>query len=136
MSRYEVRAQRNGRFWSLRVPAVRRSTQARHLREIETMARDLVHIMTGEPEDSIELAIEYVVPRDARKHLHLAEKWRLSADNAHARASSESQLAARSLHEAGISYRDIGLLLGVSHQTAHKLVANEQLPTPAAPPRA
>jgi hypothetical protein len=38
---------RDGRFWLIHVPEIDRHTQARHLREIDTMARDLVAVMTG-----------------------------------------------------------------------------------------
>jgi hypothetical protein len=42
---YRVDVERDGRFWLIHVPAVERWTQARNVREIEPMARDLIAIM-------------------------------------------------------------------------------------------
>lgn len=44
MGTYLVKAQRDGRFWHLYVPQIEQHTQARCLSEIQTMARDLIHI--------------------------------------------------------------------------------------------
>lgn len=48
---------RDEEWWSVYVPEVDRTTQARHLREVEEMAADLVHIMTGTLEAEIEVDI-------------------------------------------------------------------------------
>ena len=49
---------RDEEWWSVYVPEVDRTTQARHLREVKEMAADLVHIMTGTPEAEIEVDIQ------------------------------------------------------------------------------
>lgn len=60
MSRYTANVTRDGRFWLIHVPEVDRHTQARRLREIDTMARDLVAIMTDKDPESIELDVEII----------------------------------------------------------------------------
>lgn len=57
MSRDTARVTRDGRFWLIYVPEIDRHTQARHLREIDTMARDLVAVMTDETPESIDLDV-------------------------------------------------------------------------------
>ena len=52
MASYKATATRDGRFWLVRVKGVG-STQARHLRELEAMTKDLIRVMTGDDsEDS------------------------------------------------------------------------------------
>ncbi len=48
----------------------------------------------------------------------------LRADEARARAEAAQEVrqAAKTLHETGIPLRDVGTVLGVSHQRAHQLV--------------
>jgi hypothetical protein len=46
---YHADVDRDGKFWRVRVPAVARTTQARTLREVEPMARDLVAVMADIP---------------------------------------------------------------------------------------
>jgi hypothetical protein len=48
----EYRTDPDGAFWSIYSPTVDRWTEARHLRDVETMARDLIACMltaTGTP---------------------------------------------------------------------------------------
>ena len=42
---YHAKVDRDGKVWRIRVPEVARTTQARTLREVEPMARDLIAIM-------------------------------------------------------------------------------------------
>lgn len=51
---------RDGQFWLIRVPEVDRATQARHLREVEAMARDLIAIMEDVAPDSFALDVQRV----------------------------------------------------------------------------
>lgn len=122
MSRYAVSAELEGRFWYVAIPALDGATQARHLREVDPMARDYIHNVTGEPPESIELEVELVMPPEAREHLDRQAKLRAEAAAKAVAASQEASAAAWELHSRGIPYRDIGALLGVSYQRAHQLV--------------
>ncbi|MCI2264550.1 MarR family transcriptional regulator [Sediminivirga luteola] len=123
MSTYTVSASRDGKYWLLRVPAVERVTQARHLREAEEMARDLVHIMTGDAPGSIDLDIQIELPPAVEKHLNAAAEARRVAEEAQHRAAAEWRAAAVELREAGLTVRDIARTLGVSHQRISQLLA-------------
>jgi hypothetical protein len=63
---YIAHAERDGRFWHIRVNAIRRSTQARHLKEVEPMASDLIAVMEDMPTDSfhVEMHVTWHDDRD------------------------------------------------------------------------
>ncbi|MFF4415544.1 hypothetical protein ACFYY8_23680 [Streptosporangium sp. NPDC001559] len=132
MNEFRVTAQRSGGWWALEVegPGLRRPahTQARRLDQVEETVRDLLAVrfdvdvndrtaptwkITVVPALGEELAAEVARTREVRR-----EAERLRAD-----AVSHSREAARRLHEQGLPHRDIGVLLGVSHQAVSKLLA-------------
>ncbi len=47
----------------------------------------------------------------------------ITAASAEAQAAAEARMAARQLHEQGVSLRDVSEVLGVSRQRAHRLVS-------------
>lgn len=122
MNIYTARVERDGRFWLVHVPEIDRYTQARNLREVEAMARDLVAVMLEVEPDSFELDIELELPEPVRAHLAAAERLRAESTRANAAAAEEARAAARGLAAAGLPVRDIGIALGVSHQRAHQLL--------------
>lgn len=115
-----ARLTRDEGWWSVYVPEVDRTTQARHLREAKDMATDLVHIMTGTPADEIEVDVQ--LPEDLAAAVHEVREAQEAAEKARARAVATQVAAALALHERGASLRDIGAVLGVSFQRAHQLV--------------
>ena len=123
MSRYTAQVTRDGRFWLVHVPEVDRHTQARHLREVDIMARDLVAVITGDDLETIELVIDIRTPDAAASHLARATELREESRRAQAEAAAELREAARELKNAGMPLRDIGQLLDVSYQRAHQLVS-------------
>jgi hypothetical protein len=123
MSRYSANVTRDGRFWLIHVPEVDRYTQARHLREVTTMARDLISVMTGEATEAIELDVHISRPASVDEHLARAAQLRDESQRAQAAAAAELRQAARELRDAGMPLRDIGQLLDVSYQRAHQLVS-------------
>lgn len=121
VSTYTVVVTRGERYWLVHVPEVERSTQARHLREVDAMARDLVATMRDVPPESFELDVDVRVPEEANQHLARSKKLFEEADQARAAAAAEVRAAARSLKDQGLPLRDIGLVLGVSYQRAGQL---------------
>jgi DNA-directed RNA polymerase specialized sigma24 family protein len=119
---YRVDVDRDGRYWRVRVPQVQRSTQARHLREVEQMARDLIGVMQDVPPDSFELDVHIKLPSDIDQELARSAKLREQASNAQTEAARLSREAARRLYDQGLPLRDIGQILGVSFQRAKQLV--------------
>jgi hypothetical protein len=121
MSKYTAEVERDGKFWMIRVPEIDYLTQARHVREIETMARDLIATIKDVPADSFELDVHINLPRSAEDHLKAAEAYREQAADANRHASEEARAAAKELAET-MPLRDVGTVLGVSHQRVHQLV--------------
>jgi len=125
MDTYHARVERGDRFWLVHVREVDRWTQARHLREVEEMARDLVAVMLDVDPGSFRLEIAYQLPESVRRHLAEADRLRRESDAAKSAAAAESRAAARELVESGMPLRDAARLLGVSYQRVHQLVEKD-----------
>jgi len=58
-----VQVERSDRWWIVSIPEVPGAhTQARHSREIEAMAREVVALMLEIPEDSFKLDVQFKIP--------------------------------------------------------------------------
>lgn len=121
---YHVRVERGERYWLVHVFELDRWTQARVLREVEPMARDLVTMMADVAPDSFDLTTDIALPDEFTTHLEQAEQLREQSRLAQASAAAEVRQAARLLTEQGLSLRDVGAALGVSYQRAHQLVSS------------
>jgi hypothetical protein len=73
---YHVRVERGDRYWLVHVVELDRWTQARTLRDVEPMARDLVATMAGAAPDSCDLTTDIALPDEVITHLTLAEQLR------------------------------------------------------------
>lgn len=118
---YKVQASRDGRFWFLEVPELGQATQARHTQEVEEMVRDLIAIHTDSDPGSFDVAVEYVLPAKVVEARSEADRLRRVAEESNAAAAAKSREAANLLRSQGLTVRDIGAVLGVSHQRAQQL---------------
>jgi hypothetical protein len=66
--------ERDGRFWHIHVPEISRSTQARHLREIEPMARDLIAVMEDVPSDSFHVDLPVPLLAEAEQEIRRSSR--------------------------------------------------------------
>jgi hypothetical protein len=89
---YHAEVDRDGKVWRIRVPGVARTTQARTLREVEPMARDLIAIMDNVPADSFGLDVTLTLPADVQAELDRSAELREQAARSQAQAA---QLARR-----------------------------------------
>jgi hypothetical protein len=119
---YHAEVDRDGKVWRVRVPEVDRTTQARSLREVEPMARDLISIMEDVPEDSFDLEVHITLPSEIQAELDRSAELRDEAARSQARAAQLSRQAARHLRDQGLGLRDVGQALGVSFQRAKQLI--------------
>ena len=94
MDTYTARVERDGRFWLIHVPQVDRYTQARHLREVEPMVRDLVAVMLDVDPASFAVAVDIALPKSVTVHMAAAGKLRDQAAEANHRAAEEARAAA------------------------------------------
>ncbi|WP_211841168.1 hypothetical protein [Saccharopolyspora antimicrobica] len=123
MTTYRVEVERGKKYWTVYVPAVDRWTQARKVSEIGEMAQDLIECMLDVPAAEIELDIHIDLPAEVQERLDRAEALRAEAAQAQGKAAEELRGAAATLHDIGLSMREIGQVLGVSYQRAHQLVS-------------
>jgi hypothetical protein len=123
MKTYHANVSRDGRFWLVHIPEIDQYTQARNLTEVEPMARDLIALWLEIPADSFDIAVHVELPKAVQRHLELAAKYAADSARAQARAARERRIAARELKAKGLTVRDIGAALGVSHQRAQQLVS-------------
>jgi hypothetical protein len=121
---YQATAERDGPFWLLDVPEIERVTQARRLDQAELMVRSLVSIMTGEPEDSFDVAIQPQLEAALSDVVLRAVAAKGRAVAAQAEASNLQREAVRSITESGMTIRDAGDLLGITHQRVAQLLAS------------
>jgi hypothetical protein len=119
-----AKVERVGSWWAIEVPEVPGAfTQAKRLDQVAAMAADAVSLLTGEDVGPSDVVVEPHVPDDARAHIDAARRLREESTQANTEAAAEIRAAARALARAGLPLRDIGSILGVSHQRAHQLVA-------------
>ena len=123
MRKLTARAERGSGWWVVEVPEIEGLlTQAKTLGQVEFMVKDAAALITGEPEESFEVEVVPVIAEEVREHLTAAKRLFEVAARAQHSAAEESRLAARELAASGLTVRDVGAVLGVSHQRAHQLV--------------
>lgn len=124
---YKVFASRDGKFWLVHIPELDQYTQARTLAEAEPMARELISLLQGVPEDSFELEWHNQLSDDVLHYLDLARKYADDAAWYQAEAANQRRFAARAMRDEGMTVRDIGAALGVSHQRAQQLISSSPI---------
>lgn len=120
---YEVAVTREGRWWMIEVPEIDGLTQARRIDEIEAMARSLIATIEDVPPSSIETNIISVKlgDVDALAVAQRVKDLRAQAAAAEAQANTEVRAAALTLTSKNAPVRDVGTLLGLSHQRVSQL---------------
>jgi len=74
-------------------------------------------------EAEVDVEVRPALPQRVEKALVLARQRRGEAEHAQADAAEHWKRVALELQRTGLSVRDIGAVLGVSHQRAHQLVS-------------
>jgi predicted RNase H-like HicB family nuclease len=123
MTTYHVTARREGRWWALRcdeLPGV--FSQVARLDRAAEEVREAIAFVAEVPEDSFEIVVMPVLPEAYTVEAKLAEEARVMATRANSEAAAHARAAARALADAGLTVRDIGAVLGVSHQRAAQLL--------------
>lgn len=120
---YRVTCEWDGTFWFVRVPAIPGChTQGRNLAEIQKRVREALSLFVEDAELA-ELDLHFVLPKGVRSLVHKAKTLRARADAAQAAATAELHASAAALAAQDLSYRDIGAVLGVSHQRVQQVLA-------------
>jgi len=120
---YRVIATHEERFWLLSVPELDVVTQARTLDRAEATVRDLIAVWLDVPADSFAVEVEPRLDDEWTKLLRETKDARATADKASARASELLRTSVTTLHDAGLSAREVGSLVGISYQRVQQLLA-------------
>lgn len=117
-----VTAERGKKWWVLEAPEAGAVSQVKRLAEADAEMREAIAYQLGISEDDFDIDLQIIVPAAAREHLEAADRFRSAAVDAQRSAAAEARAAARELADAGLPLREVGEVLGISHQRAHQLV--------------
>lgn len=119
---YTVTATRSDGWWVLEAPEVPGAvSQVRRLDQAQDMAREAIALLLDLPEEGIEVRIEPRLDDEVREVVDRARESREEVAVVQLKARDAVLAAVQQLRARGLSVRDIGELLGVSHQRAAKL---------------
>ncbi|MEO3806124.1 hypothetical protein [Nonomuraea sp. B1E8] len=124
---YTITASRSDDWWALTVsgPGLKRGypTQVKRLEQAEEMARDLVATMLDVDVSEIDADFDLTVADDeVATELEATLLTRLAARIVRMKAAEATQATVADLARRGYVHRDIGYLLGMSHQAVGKLL--------------
>lgn len=119
-----ARAVRESGWWTVTVDEVPGLfTQTRRLDQIPAMVRDALALFPEITTNPAEATVDVVPEGETAQRASAAADLRDEARKMQAEATATLQSAASELSQRGLTYRDIGTLLGVSYQQAQKLAA-------------
>ena len=124
MNTYEAHVTRDDNWWTISVPDIDGSTQARTISDVTTMAKEHVAVTLDVPLSTVEVHLASLVV-DGVGILGRARQVRAAREQAEqleAQAVGHASALAHDLAGEGVPVRDIGEVLGVSDQRAHQLV--------------
>jgi hypothetical protein len=123
MTEYRVEVTREGKWWMVAIPELDGLTQARRLEEAPLMARDYIAVTLDVDPSEVDVRVAGVDVdgMNVTEALALLETEKAEADAARDRVAEDTRRLARTLAEKKVPVRDIGAILGVSHQRAHQL---------------
>jgi hypothetical protein len=124
MSTFTVTAQRSGRWWVLQATdAPGAISQVARLDQAEQII-EAIAFVTGERPASISIDLQVVLPAEVRERLDELTRVQAEAEAAQTAAAERARETARSLvDEFHFSFRDAGVVMGISHQRVHQLAS-------------
>lgn len=121
MTTYNVTARHWKRGWELHIEGVG-VTQSRSLVDADMMVRDYIESLTGVDASGDTISIAPEVGGGLDQEAHEAREAVAAADRATREAAARSRRVAHSLKNAGLSGRDIAVVLKVSAQRVSQLL--------------
>ena len=124
---YRVTALREGRWWLLRVPELDVVTQTRRLARAEETARDLIATWLETNPDSFDIEVVPAVGDEVLDRLiSEAVEARAAATRQSSRSMTLTDEAVHRLVARGVPMRDVGEMLGITHQRVAQLAGREE----------
>lgn len=125
VTRYTANASRQGKLWYIGIPdaAGGLATQAKSIGDIAHMARSCIATMLEVEYESVDVDVNLTLPAVWETEARAVADAHAEVDRARAAARRRARAAARRLHRDGLTYKDIGALLGgVSMQRIGQLI--------------
>ncbi|TCJ30438.1 HicB family toxin-antitoxin system [Nocardioides jejuensis] len=121
--KFDIEVTRDGRWWMVAIPAIDGLTQARRLDEVEDMARSFIALDQDLKPSSVEIGTVRVsvAGEDLGAQLDEFERIKQAADLAQKEVAARARELAAKLSRLDVPTRDIGGVLGVSHQRVSQL---------------
>lgn len=122
--RYVVEAERSGRWWALRVPELPGVfSQVRRLEQADAMVRDAIAAFLDIATGAIEVSVVVHLPDPLGPQVDEVLELRatLAADERRY-AELSRKVATGLVTEGGLTVRDAGRVLGITHQRVAQLV--------------
>lgn len=121
----EVLVTRSGRWWAIRFPTMPTVfSQCRRLEQVDEFAREAIALALDCDPRSVTLDVHVEPPADLADLIAESVEAFTAAREANVRAAATRAAAARALAANGFPTRDIGALLGISHQRVSQLLAH------------
>jgi len=124
MSKHIVDVYRDGKWWMADISALDILTQARRIAHIEHAAREAIAVTLDVDPLDFEVEVRMRPISDIDVESLRAEIHRVSdaASALEREATVRSKELTQRLANAGVPLRDIGTIIGFSHQRAHQLL--------------
>ncbi len=108
--------------WLARVPSIPGChTHGRTLEQARTRLREALGLWITQP-DAVRIEEDIVLPSELKAAVRRSRRTRERAEREQEHAQKETRAAATALVGDGVSLRDAGELLGLSHQRVQQLV--------------
>lgn len=115
---------RDGKWWVVRVPEIRGLfTQVRRLDQVAEWVIDAASMLDDQPEDGWTVTVVPQLGEQSDAVVTSAKLARERLRHAEAESAKTSHEAIAQLIALGLSTRDIGAILGLSHQRIQQIVA-------------
>lgn len=111
-------------MWVLECPDVGAVSQTRRLDRAADEMREAIAYLSGLNQSDIDIAVKPILPSDVAELKIQVESLREQADDVNEQAARASRDLVAQLKQQGYSQRDIGVILGVSHQRVAALAAS------------
>ncbi|MDR0594212.1 MAG: hypothetical protein LBG60_13370 [Bifidobacteriaceae bacterium] len=121
---YRARARKDGRFWLVEISALDITGQARSLREVEEVAREVAALVLDTDPAAIGVDVEIELPTDLAAAWARTRSEMAAVRQAQADAARQSRDVVTALRSAGYTYAEAGAALGLSPQRVQKIAAS------------
>ncbi|MEW5990843.1 MAG: hypothetical protein AB1736_05785 [Chloroflexota bacterium] len=126
---YTAIAERDGRWWAISVPEVDGVfSQARRLDRVESSARDAISLRLEVPPESFDVRVVESHDPPTKAVIDDISAAREAVVALQRETGTRTRDAVMDLHERGYPQRDIGRMIGISHQRVAQLLASAAKP--------